>query len=40
MKECNDSVSFDFADSFGFVELKNAMNTCSLFGRAELNTAN
>ena len=40
MKECNDSVSFDFADSFGFVELKNAMNICSPFGRVELNTAN
>ena len=31
---------FYFADSFGFVELKNAMNTCSPFGWVELNTAN
>ena len=40
MKECNGSDSFDFADWFGFVELKNATNPCSLFSRVELNTAN
>ena len=44
MKEFNDSVSLDFADSFDFVELKNGMNTVwhrfSPFGKAELNTAN
>ena len=44
MKECNDSVSLDFADSFDFVELKNGMNTVchrfSPFGTAEPNTAN
>ena len=44
MKEFNDSVSLDFADSFDFVELKNGMNTVwhrfSPFGKAELNTVN